>query len=81
MIATDALTQQARAVVARHFRRPVDEVRLETRFVEDLGADSLDMVELAHALEEALDVTLPEGDLEAIRTLADVLAAAARAGS
>ena len=79
MIASDF--HAAQLVVARHFRRAADDIGPDTRFVEDLGADSLDMVELAHALEEELDVTLPDADAAELRTVADVVTFAARARS
>ena len=43
------------------------------RFKEDLDADSLDLVELVMALEERLDITVPEEDLEDIGTVGDAL--------
>ena len=41
----------------------------EARFKEDLDADSLDLVELVMALEEAFDITVPEDELEGIETV------------
>jgi acyl carrier protein len=43
------------------------------RFKDDLDADSLDLVELVMALEERLDVTIPEEELEGIETVADAI--------
>lgn len=53
----------------------VDEaVVLETaRFKEDLDADSLDLVELVMALEERLDISVPEEELEGVETVKDAL--------
>jgi acyl carrier protein len=45
----------------------------EARFKEDLDADSLDVIELVMALEERLDVTIPEQELEGIATVGDAL--------
>jgi acyl carrier protein len=43
-----------------------EQVTLDARFGEDLDADSLDLVELVMALEEAFDITVPEDELEGI---------------
>jgi len=50
----------------------------EATFVEDLGADSLDTVELVMALEEEFSIEIPDEEAEKIRTLNDVLAFIAR---
>ena len=46
-----------------------DEVKPEASFVDDLNADSLDLVELVMGLEERFDVTIPEEDLEGVATV------------
>ncbi|RLA06210.1 MAG: acyl carrier protein [Gammaproteobacteria bacterium] len=46
-----------------------DEVKAESSFVDDLGADSLDTVELVMALEEEFDTTIPDDDAEGITTV------------
>lgn len=48
-------------------------IQLETRLEEDLEADSLDLVELAMALEEELGMEIPDEDLEGIRTVGDAV--------
>ena len=50
-----------------------DAVTEEARFKEDLGADSLDLVEFVMALEERLDITVPEEDLDGIATVGQAL--------
>ena len=47
------------------------EVTANASFVDDLGADSLDIVELVMALEEAFDIEIPDEDAEKIRTVQD----------
>lgn len=49
------------------------EVTLESSFIEDLGADSLDIVELIMALEEEFDIEIPDEDAEKILTVGDAL--------
>ena len=46
-----------------------DQVTMEARFGDDLDADSLDLVELVMALEEAFDIEVPEEDLEGVETV------------
>ncbi|MBE7010671.1 MAG: acyl carrier protein [Ruminococcaceae bacterium] len=48
-------------------------VTMETAFIDDLGADSLDIVELIMALEEEFDMEVSDGEAESIRTVADVV--------
>ena len=45
----------------------------EAAFIDDLGADSLDIVELVMALEEAFDVEIPDEDAEKIQTIEDAV--------
>ena len=49
------------------------EVTPQASFVDDLGADSLDTVELVMAFEEAFDVEIPDDDAEKIRTVQDAI--------
>ena len=51
----------------------VEQVVPEANFVEDLGADSLDTVELIMAFEEEFDVEIPDTDAEKIKTVQDVI--------
>jgi acyl carrier protein len=46
-----------------------EQVTVEARFGDDLDADSLDLVELVMALEEAFDIEVPEEDLEGVETV------------
>ena len=50
-----------------------EQVTPEANFVEDLGADSLDTVELIMAFEEEFDVEIPDTDAEKIKTVQDVM--------
>jgi acyl carrier protein len=51
-----------------------DKVKPESKFVDDLGADSLDTVELVMALEEEFDIEIPDEEAEKIATLRDAIA-------
>ncbi len=48
-----------------------DQIKPEARFQEDLGADSLDVVELVMAIEEKFNIEVPDEDAEKIRTVGD----------
>lgn len=49
-----------------------DRVKPEASFIDDLGADSLDIVELVMAMEEEFDLEIPDEDAEKLRTVSDV---------
>lgn len=49
-----------------------DRIKPEASFIDDLGADSLDIVELVMAMEEEFDLEIPDEDAEKLRTVADV---------
>jgi len=49
------------------------EIKKESSFVDDLGADSLDTVELVMALEEAFSIEIPDEDAEKIKTIGDTI--------
>jgi len=51
----------------------MDELSLKAKFIEDLGADSLDVVELVMAFEEKLDISIPDEDAEKMATIEDAL--------
>lgn len=50
-----------------------DEITLEASFVDDLGADSLDIVELIMALEEEFEIEIPDEEAEKIQVVSDVV--------
>jgi acyl carrier protein len=68
-----ALIDDVKAVVVEQLNVNGDEVKEDSKFVEDLGADSLDVVELVMALEEKFDIEIPDSDAEKIATVGDAL--------
>ncbi|TDO87843.1 acyl carrier protein [Halanaerobium saccharolyticum] len=60
-------------IVAEELAVDRDEVTEDSSFIEDLGADSLDVVELVMAFEEEFDVEIPDEDAENIRTVEDAV--------
>ncbi len=59
-------------IIANQLGVDKDIVTPEANIVDDLGADSLDVVELVMALEEAFDMEIPDEDAENIRTVQDI---------
>ena len=68
-----ALLDDIKAVVVEQLSVSADEVKEDSKFVEDLGADSLDVVKLVMALEEKFDIEIPDDEAEKIRTVKDVV--------
>jgi acyl carrier protein len=66
---SDATFDKFKACAVEVLQVPEDKVVPEARFGDDLDADSLDLVELVMALEEAFDVTVEESELEGIETI------------
>ena len=60
-------------VVVEQLDVNAEEVKSESKFVEDLGADSLDVVELVMALEEKFDIEIPDDAAEKIATVGDAV--------
>jgi acyl carrier protein len=68
-----ALFEDVAEVVAEQLSIEVSEIKPESKFTEDLGADSLDVVELVMALEEKFDLEIPDEQAEGIKTVADAI--------
>jgi len=69
----DELEQKVQSIVAEKLHVGADQITPDARFIEDLGADSLDTVELVMALEEAFGIEIPDDAAEKITTFRDVL--------
>lgn len=64
---------RVKKVVVEQLEVSEDEVTLTASFVDDLGADSLDVVELVMGLEEEFDIEIPDEDAEKIATVQDAV--------
>ncbi len=69
----DAIFEKIKEVIIEQLGVEEDAVKLETSFIDDLGADSLDIVELIMALEEEFDLQIPDSEAEKIMTVNDVV--------
>jgi acyl carrier protein len=67
------IENKIREKIAEQLGVATDEVTSEASFIEDLGADSLDIVELVMALEEEFNIEISDEDAEKIRTVKDVV--------
>lgn len=67
------IESKVRQIIVRQLDVSEDEVVPEASFIDDLGADSLDLVELVMAMEEEFDVEIPDDDAENIRVVQDAL--------
>jgi acyl carrier protein len=64
-----AVEERVKKIIAEQLGVEEDDVVPEAKFVEDLGADSLDTVELVMALEEEFEIEIPDDDAEKIQTV------------
>ena len=65
--------EKVAAVIADLLKVDESEITMESSFVDDLGADSLDLVELIMGLETEFDIEIPDEDAEKIQTVGDAV--------
>lgn len=65
--------RKVRDITVEQLSVDADEVKMDSAFIDDLGADSLDIVELIMAFEEEFGVEIPDEKAEKIRTVADAV--------
>jgi len=71
---SDTAEARVKEIIVDELGVEADKVTLEASFVDDLGADSLDTVELVMALEEEFGIDIPDEDAEKMRTVGDAVA-------
>ena len=67
------IAEKVKQIIVEQLGVDEGEVTASASFVDDLGADSLDTVELVMAFEEAFDIEIPDEDAEKIRTVQDAI--------
>jgi acyl carrier protein len=72
-MATSAIEAKVKNIIADQLGVGEDEIKPESSFIEDLGADSLDIVELVMAMEEEFEVEIPDEEAENIKTVGDAI--------
>ena len=68
-----SIFDDVKEVVVEQLNVSPDEVNEDSKFVDDLGADSLDVVELVMALEERFDIEIPDEEAENLSTVGDAV--------
>jgi len=68
-----AVSEKIKSIIAEQLGVKVEEVTPQASFIDDLGADSLDTVELIMALEEEFNVEIPDEDAEKMTTVGDAV--------
>ncbi|MCE5191662.1 MAG: acyl carrier protein [Actinomycetia bacterium] len=69
----EEILQKVTEVIVDQLNAEEADVTMETSFIDDLGADSLDIVELVMALEESFSISIPDEEAENIKTVADAV--------
>ncbi|MFH0827537.1 MAG: acyl carrier protein [Candidatus Omnitrophota bacterium] len=68
-----AVEEKVKSIIAEQLGVKPEEVTIEASFVDDLGADSLDTVELVMAFEEEFSIEIPDEDAEKITTVGEAI--------
>jgi len=72
-MSTSTIEVKVKSIIADQLGVGEDEIKPESSFIEDLGADSLDIVELVMAMEEEFEVEIPDEEAENIKTVGDAV--------
>lgn len=72
-MSSEEVFEKVKAIIVEQLGVTETTVTMEASFIDDLGADSLDIVELIMALEEEFDIEIPDADAEKVVTVGDVV--------
>ena len=72
-MSSEEVFDKVKEIIVEQLGVTADSVTTEASFIDDLGADSLDIVELIMALEEEFDMEIPDSDAEKVVTVGDVV--------
>jgi acyl carrier protein len=67
------VSAKVKSIICEQLGVSEEEVKTESKFIDDLGADSLDIVELVMAFEEAFETEIPDEEAEQIKTVGDAV--------
>lgn len=73
VMSSEEVLEKVKAIIVEQLGVAENAVTMEASFIDDLGADSLDIVELVMALEEEFDIEIPDSDAEKVVTVSDVV--------
>lgn len=71
---SDNIESQVKEIIAAQLSVDLEKVTSDAKFIEDLGADSLDTVELVMAFEDKFSIEVPDEEAENLKSVADVVA-------
>ncbi|MBR4799495.1 MAG: acyl carrier protein [Clostridia bacterium] len=66
------MIERVKEVIAKQLRMSPDDIADDASVLEDLGADSLDIVEMLMTLEDEMNITIPDDDVAGLRTVNDI---------
>ena len=72
-MSSEEVFEKVKSIIVEQLGATESSVTMEASFIDDLGADSLDIVELIMALEEEFDTEIPDEDAEKVVTVGDVV--------
>ena len=72
-MSSEEVLEKVKGIIVEQLGVADSAVTMEASFIDDLGADSLDIVELVMALEEEFDIEIPDADAEKVVTVGDVV--------
>ena len=72
-MSSEEILEKVKGIIVEQLGVADTAVTMEASFIDDLGADSLDIVELVMALEEEFDIEIPDADAEKVVTVGDVV--------
>ena len=67
------ILEKIKEILAQQFEVSADSINADTNIVDDLGADSLDVVEMLMAMEDSFGITVPDEDIEELVTVSDIV--------
>ena len=73
MASVDEVKEKVISIVSEQLNIPKEDIKLESAFIADLKADSLDLVELVMEFEDEFGVTIPESDQDKIQSVGDAV--------
>ena len=73
VMSSEEILEKVKAIIVEQLGVTDTSVTMEASFIDDLGADSLDIVELVMAIEEEFDIEIPDSDAEKVVTVGDVV--------
>ena len=65
--------EKIRTILCEQFELDEDRVTMESNLISDLGADSLDVIDLAMSIEDEFDIEVPDDEIEKIKTVGDIV--------